>query len=507
MCRNEHLNYLRDPRVAGPRVPAAPGASRSASTRQAARAPGRRGPDEDGIHQALLAGLLSHIGLRDRRARATTWAPAAPGSRSSRGSALSRKQPAAGHGRRAGRDLAALRPGQRRDRARSGPSGSGPPGEAHLQRAALVAQAGRGHGPRAGHPLRRPARRRPAGHLRHGSTRSWPASCSSGTRSCRASGRPDHRFFARQPGAAGGGRGARAPRPPARHRRRRADPLRLLRRAGRPRRRLRRALRLVVEAGARSDARPAHLRPARCSSTRPRGEVSRGGLPRRVAGEAAHPPALLPLRARRRGRRRHRRPAAGHPQPADRRRAVVAGPGAPRGPGRRAAPVAAEAAAGQLRAGAEPRAGVPGRGRTRGGAAARRPGAATCAPAPASTCPARPGTGPRCRRTCGRPTASSARTATVVSTGKDLVELKAPLADRFAEALGDAAAEQIARPASGAGRSETVAALVRAAPRRATRSRGTPRSSTRVTTVGLRVFGRSATRRPLTAGACDGCWR
>ena len=51
-------------------------------------------------------------------------------------------------------------------------------------------QAGRGDGPRAGHAVRRPAGRRPARHLRQDRPARWPASCSSGTRSCTASGRP-----------------------------------------------------------------------------------------------------------------------------------------------------------------------------------------------------------------------------------------------------------------------------------------------------------------------------
>ena len=64
-----------------------------------------------------------------------------------------------------------------------------------------------------------------------------------------------------QPAAAGGGRGARAPRPAPRHRGRRAHALRLLRRSGGRRGGERRALRPVVEAGAAGAARAAHLRP------------------------------------------------------------------------------------------------------------------------------------------------------------------------------------------------------------------------------------------------------
>ena len=71
-------------------------------------------------------------------------------------------QPRLPDGRRAGRDLAAVGAGRTpriepewAERARR------PPGQAHLLRAALVAQARGGDGPRAGHAVRRPARRRP----------------------------------------------------------------------------------------------------------------------------------------------------------------------------------------------------------------------------------------------------------------------------------------------------------------------------------------------------------
>ena len=61
MCRQEHLNYLRvrewqefesQLRTVAKQVGLKPGTM-------------AEGPDQDGIHEALLAGLLSHIGLRD----------------------------------------------------------------------------------------------------------------------------------------------------------------------------------------------------------------------------------------------------------------------------------------------------------------------------------------------------------------------------------------------------------------------------------------------------------
>ena len=66
MCREEHLNYLRvrewqdfesQLRQVAKQVKLRPGGSPGAA------------PDEDAIHQALLSGLLSHIGLRDRDRR------------------------------------------------------------------------------------------------------------------------------------------------------------------------------------------------------------------------------------------------------------------------------------------------------------------------------------------------------------------------------------------------------------------------------------------------------
>ena len=68
MCREEHLNYLRvrewqdfesQLRQVAKQVGLKPGHASSET----------EGLDEDGIHQALLSGLLSHIGLRDRDRR------------------------------------------------------------------------------------------------------------------------------------------------------------------------------------------------------------------------------------------------------------------------------------------------------------------------------------------------------------------------------------------------------------------------------------------------------
>ena len=134
-------------------------------------------PDADGIHQSLLAGLLSHIGLLEERDKETVRRPA-PDARVPRrprravrdlpGQRAGPEEPAVPDGRRAGRDLAAVGPAERRDQAGVGRGARRAPGEAHLLRAALVEEAGLGDGPRAGHAVRRAAGRRPAGVLRQG---------------------------------------------------------------------------------------------------------------------------------------------------------------------------------------------------------------------------------------------------------------------------------------------------------------------------------------------------
>ena len=85
MCKREHLNYLR----------VREWQDFESQLRQVCKEMGiqigkpAEGVDSDGIHQALLAGLLSHIGLLEERDRqgdaalASTWAPATAGSRSS----------------------------------------------------------------------------------------------------------------------------------------------------------------------------------------------------------------------------------------------------------------------------------------------------------------------------------------------------------------------------------------------------------------------------------------
>ena len=245
-------------------------------------------PDADGIHQALLSGLLSHIGLLEERekgrpAEGPAGVPRRP-RRPVRDLPRLRAQgrePAVRDGRRAGRDLAALGPAERRGQPGVGRAARRAPGEAELLRAALVAQAGRGDGPRAGDAVRRAAGRGPADLLREGRRRAEPRALHPARAGVRRVGDAAQVLRA-QPAAARGGRGARAPGPAARHRRRRAHAVRLLRRPGRRRGGQRRALRPVVEAGPAEAAGAADLRPV---DAHPRdGRRGAGaGLPRALA--------------------------------------------------------------------------------------------------------------------------------------------------------------------------------------------------------------------------------
>ena len=65
LCRAEHLNYLPRAGVAGP-LQSAPTRRRRPRHPRPCRA---RPRDPDRVHQAVLAGLLSHIGMRDRDGR------------------------------------------------------------------------------------------------------------------------------------------------------------------------------------------------------------------------------------------------------------------------------------------------------------------------------------------------------------------------------------------------------------------------------------------------------
>ncbi len=104
------------------------------------------------------------------------------------------------------------------------------------------------------------------------------------------------------------------------------------------------------------------------------GQSGQSGV-ERGAGRRADLPDPLPLRARRRrGRADHRRPGD-HAEPGRGRRLLLERPGAAPGAGHRPDPEPAEEPAGQLRPGPQHRARVPGLGAGRRGAAPGRPGA------------------------------------------------------------------------------------------------------------------------------------
>ena len=201
--------------------------------RQAAKAagvhPNHTPAEPDEIHAALLAGLLSHIGLRDPRRRDYQ------GARGARfqifpGSVLARRQPdwamvaeLVETSRLWGRTAAKIDPAWIEPLA------------GHLVRRmyddpVLGSQAGLGHGAGARHALRPAGRRGPQGRLR--APRPGPLARAvhpQGARRARLADPP--RVLRRQRPRAGGGPPAGGPRAPPRHPRRGPGPLRLLRRA------------------------------------------------------------------------------------------------------------------------------------------------------------------------------------------------------------------------------------------------------------------------------------
>ena len=134
------------------------------------------------VHTALLSGLLSHVGMKvvltATRPGGGQPGDKTPGERGRRplpeylgargakfavfpGSGLAKTATGLGDGGRAGGDVAAVGQDRGRDRAGVGRAGRRAPGQAELQRAALVALARRRDRDREGHPLRDPDRGRP----------------------------------------------------------------------------------------------------------------------------------------------------------------------------------------------------------------------------------------------------------------------------------------------------------------------------------------------------------
>ncbi len=335
--------------------------------------------DADGIHQALLSGLLSHIGLLEERDKGKRGPREYLGARGARfaifpGSGLHRKNPQflmaaelVETGRLWARQNAAIKPewaerlgGHLVKRTYSEPHWS-------KKRAAVMA---RERVTLYGVPLVAdrlvsfgrvdPAVSREL-FIRHALVQGeW----------AHAAPVPGD-----QPRAAGGGRGAGAPGPAPRHRGRRAHALRLLRRARGRRRRQRRPLRLLVEARAPGAAGAADLRPGDADPRHGGGDPG-GRLSPDLAvqpGRGSDLPDRLPLRARGRGRRDHHRRPGGDAEPGVVRGLLLERARPARGAGDLPDPEPAQAAAGELRAGPEPGPRVPGRGAGRRRAAARRP--------------------------------------------------------------------------------------------------------------------------------------
>ena len=143
--------------------------------------------DADKVHQSLLAGLLSQVGLRDVEKREYVGARGArfdvvPGSRAVQEDA------ALGRRRRARRDQPAVGAGRGPGPAGVGRGARRPPRRAHVRRAALGPRAGGGDRVRAGHPVRAAAGRPGARSTTGGSTPRPPATCSCARRSSRATG-------------------------------------------------------------------------------------------------------------------------------------------------------------------------------------------------------------------------------------------------------------------------------------------------------------------------------
>ena len=220
--------------------------------------PGSIGADPDRIHQALLAGLLSHIGLREADGREYL------GARQAKfmvfpGSGLAKKPPRMVMVGELVETSRAVGPYRRQDPARVGRGRRRAPHQPLVQRAALVDASRCGDGPREAAAVRHPAGRRPARPARA----HRPGRVARPVHPSRArAGRVAHpaRVLRRQPADDRRGRGARGASAPARSAGRRRDPLRVLRRARARRHRLDPPLRLVVEEDQAAPARSADLR-------------------------------------------------------------------------------------------------------------------------------------------------------------------------------------------------------------------------------------------------------
>ncbi len=331
MCKQEYLNFLRIREWQ----------DIYSQLRTVAKQMGIQFNEEDAsehsVHVSLLAGLLSHIGMKDVKNAGGGWEEHSEERVSGRPQRQVRDLPRLGplqegpafrHVGGTGGDVPPLGPCQRQDRARVGRAPRKPPPQADVQRTALGEGPGSSDGLREGHALRRPDHRPAQGELRPHRPGGVPRAVHP-QRPGR--GRLAHppQVLRRQPPTPHRGRGVGAPRPPPGHPGRRRDALRLLRPAGARTRRVRRPLRLLVEAPADhrgQGARTPRLR-ALDAYQRARGRHQQGRLSRLLAPGTAQVPGDVPVRAGRgRGRCHGPHPAPG-PQPGHGRGLRLADPG------------------------------------------------------------------------------------------------------------------------------------------------------------------------------------
>ena len=365
-------------------------------------------------------------------------------------------------------------------------------------------------GPRARHPVRRTAGRRPRRTRSAGTSPTSPASCSSGTRWCRASGTPGTASSRptggcwRRPRSSSTGRAATTSWSTRRRCSTSTTPGCRPRSSPAP---------TSTPGGSRSAARDPTCSPStpRCWCTTAPTRCGRATSP--TSGTRAR--STLPLRY-------HFEP--GHEAdgvtidvPLATLNTVGAAPftwnvpGPAAGAGHRADPVAAQAAAGQLRAGPGRRPAVPRGGAAGGGAAASRRCRATCARSTGVHVPADAwDVDQGARRTCGP------RSGSLDEHGRRGRRGQGPRGAQAAAAAllrpGHAAGRRrVRRERDRADRRGPSAPSSRRSPRRvrATRCTGSRRWSTRAAPSGCGWRRRPTSRRPSTGSAYDGCccWR
>ena len=249
------------PGVAGPVRPAPP-ACPAAGHQPGQQAPCRPGGQPRGHpHQPALRAAEPH--RHPRRAQARVRRRPRQPLRDLPGLGTVQEVTHVRDGRRARGDEPALGPRGGEVRSALGRAGGPGPGQAQLQRTALVQEDGRGDGPREGHAVRRAHHPEPADQLRQGGSGALPRALHP---PCPGRGRlaDAPQVLPPQPRAAARSRGTRGPDAAPRHPGGRRDTLRVLRRPDRQGGRLGAALRQVVEGRTAAGSHAARLRPVAC---------------------------------------------------------------------------------------------------------------------------------------------------------------------------------------------------------------------------------------------------